>query len=163
MAYLPWDSEFTQQVQARIPEIFLAFEQYLGQHSIHCAPERIPDLIRSLRTEFSFDFLIDITAVDYPERPLRFDLIYILYSSSRNERVRCRTEVAEESPSLTAIFAGADWLEREVFDMFGIRFTGHPDLKRILLPEDWQGHPLRKEYPIAQPDEAWVAANLEML
>ena len=163
MAYEPWHSELTQQVQARIPKVTLGFEQYLGQFSIYCPPEQIPDLIRCLQIEFSFDFLVDITAIDYPERHSRFDLIYILYSFSRNERVRCRTEVSEVAPSLTDIFAGANWLEREVFDMFGIRFTGHPDLKRILLPEDWQGHPLRKEYPIAQPDEAWVAANLELL
>jgi NADH-quinone oxidoreductase subunit C len=163
VAYEPWDSELAQQVAAHFPDTPLTFEQYLGQHSIACPQERIPEVIRCLRTKFSFDFLIDITAVDYPERPMRFDLIYILYSFDRNERVRCRTQVNEDAPSLTSVFAGADWLEREVFDMFGIRFTGHPNLKRILLPEDWEGHPLRKEYPIAQPDAAWVAANLEML
>ena len=110
-----------------------------------------------------YDFLVDLTAVDYRDRNPRFDLIYIFYSFERNERVIERLQVDEVAPTLTNRFASANWLEREVFDMFGIRFEGHPNLKRILMPEGWVGHPLRKEYPIAQPDEAWIAANMEIL
>ncbi len=150
-------------MQAAFPHATLEMAQYLGQHKIGCPAEHVPALIEYLKLNCEFDFLVDVTAVDYPERAERFDLVYILYSFGRNERIRVQTSVAERALSITSIFAGADWLEREVFDMFGIVFAGHPDLKRILLPEDWEGHPLRKEYPIAQPDEAWVAANLEML
>lgn len=110
-----------------------------------------------------YDFLVDLTAVDYRDRSPRFDLIYIFYSFERNERVIEKLQVDEVAPSLTNQFESANWLEREVYDMFGIRFEGHPNLKRILMPEGWEGHPLRKEYPIAQPDDAWIAANMEML
>ena len=122
----------------------------------------MPDVIGQ-KLASGFDFLVDLTAVDYPRRSPRFDLIYILYSFAANERIAVRTEVDEDALSIVHLFAGANWLEREVFDMFGIRFLGHPNLKRILLPEGWVGHPLRKESAIAQPDEKWVAANLEML
>ena len=110
-----------------------------------------------------FDFLVDLTAVHYPSRVPEFDLVYLLYSFGRNERVLLKTEVDQTANSIVDIFAGANWLEREVYDMFGIQFTGHPNLKRILLPEGWKGHPLRKEYPIAQPDQAWVERNMDIL
>ncbi len=150
-------------MQAAFPQVALDMAQSLGQHKIGCPAEHTPALIEHLKLNCEFDFLVDLTAVDYPERTARFDLVYFLYSFSRNERIRVHTSVAEHALTITNIFAGANWLEREVFDMFGLVFEGHPDLKRILLPEDWEGHPLRKEYPIAQPDEAWIAANLEML
>ena len=150
-------------MQAAFPLATLEFNQYLGQHRIGCPANFVPQLIEHLKLNCGFDFLVDITAVDYPERSERFDLVYILYGFERKERIRVHTQAAERVLSIAGVFAGADWLEREVFDMFGILFEGHPNLKRILLPEDWEGHPLRKEYPIAQPDEAWVAANLEML
>lgn len=109
-----------------------------------------------------FDFLVDITAVDYPQRPVRFELIY---------RLRCLTDNAEvvtkvlasghgPLPSVTGLFAGADWLERELYDMFGLTFEGHPDMKRILLPDGWEGFPLRRDYGLTQMDNAWVQANL---
>ncbi len=155
--------DYQQQLQKAFPGAALSFKAYLGQDEITTEPNLIPALIQYLKQILDFDFLVDITAVDYSTRAARFDLIYILYSFSRNERIRIRAESSEQALSVTAIFAGSNWLEREIFDMFGIRFEGHPNLKRILLPEDWQGHPLRKEYPIAQPDEAWVAANMDLL
>ena len=92
----------------------------------------------------------------------QFDLIWILYSFATNERIRVKTLVAEgeNAPSVTSIWPAANWLEREVYDMFGIRFDGHPDLKRILLPDEWKGHPLRKDYGIIQQDNEWVQINL---
>jgi NADH-quinone oxidoreductase subunit C len=88
--------------------------------------------------------------------------VYILYSFAKNTRVRVKTQIADGSalPTAVKIWSTANWLEREVFDMFGIRFEGHPDLKRILLPEGWKGHPLRKEYGILQQDQDWVQINL---
>lgn len=158
-----WESELTRSITEAFPDAALEFTATLGQHVIRAQPNTVIPLLAHLKDSAGFDFLVDLTAVDYPERPARFDLVYILYSFGRNQRVRIRAEVSEQADTATGVFPAANWLEREVFDMFGIVFLGHPNLKRILLPEDWTGHPLRKEYPIAQPDEAWVAANLEML
>jgi NADH-quinone oxidoreductase subunit C len=116
-----------------------------------------------LKLEAGFDYLVDITAVDWPKRAERFDLVYILYSFSRNERVRIKTQIDESyrPASVVGVHLTANWLEREVFDMFGIEFAGHPDLRRILMPDEWQGHPLRKDYPILQQDQRWVEENLD--
>jgi len=98
-----------------------------------------------------FNFLSDVTCVDwYPAEP-RFEVIYHLLSIPKRERVRLKVRLNSESPvveSLTSVWPGANYFEREVFDLFGIRFTGHPYLRRILMPEDWEGHPLRKDYPV---------------
>ena len=98
-----------------------------------------------------FNFLSDITCVDwYPSEP-RFEVIYHLLSIPKKERVRLKVRLNNESPvveSLTSVWPGANYFEREVFDLFGIRFTGHPYLRRILMPEDWEGYPLRKDYPV---------------
>jgi NADH-quinone oxidoreductase subunit C len=117
---------------------------------------------RYCRDEEQFDFLTDLSAVDWPAREKRFDVILNLYSFSKNERLRLKVHAAdgEAVPSVTSVWGTADWLERECFDMFGIRFDGHPDLRRILLPDEWQGHPLRKDYDILQQDTAWVRENL---
>jgi NADH-quinone oxidoreductase subunit C len=100
--------------------------------------------------------------VHYPQRELQFDVIWILYSFPRNERIRVKTMIKEgdAAPSVTAIWETANWLEREAFDMFGIKFDGHPDLRRILLPDGWKGFPLRKDYGILQQDTEWVKINL---
>src|SRR5712672_821887 len=101
--------------------------------------------------ECAFNFRSDITCVDrYPAEP-RFEVIYHLLSISKKERVRLKVRVDSASPavdSLTSLWPGANYFEREVFDLFGIRFTGHPYLRRLLMPEDWEGHPLRKDYPV---------------
>ena len=115
-----------------------------------------------MRDAEGFDYLVDITAVHYPKREQQFDMVYVLYSFPRNERIRVKARIkdGEHVQSVVAIWPTADWLEREVFDMFGIVFDGHPGLKRILLPEDWKGHPLRKDYDILQQDREWVQINL---
>jgi NADH-quinone oxidoreductase subunit C len=98
-----------------------------------------------------FNFLSDVTCVDwYPSEP-RFEVIYHLLSIPNKERVRLKVRLNSGSPvveSLTSVWSGANYFEREVFDLFGVRFTGHPYLRRILMPEDWEGHPLRKDYPV---------------
>lgn len=135
---------------------------YLGQSYIIADRSLIPELLQILRDEDEFDYCVDITAVHYPNREKQFDLVWILYSFARNQRLRVKTMIAdgEAIPSATPIWPTANWLEREVFDMFGIRFEGHPDLKRILLPDGWKGHPLRKDYGIIQQDQEWVQINL---
>ncbi len=114
------------------------------------------------RDEEKFDLLEDFTAVDWPKREKRFDLIAILYSFAHNTRLRLKIPITvdEHPSSLVGIWPTSNWLEREIYDMFGIEFAGHPDLKRILLPDGWQGHPLRKDYDILQQDTAWVRENL---
>ncbi|MGA2375987.1 MAG: NADH-quinone oxidoreductase subunit C [Candidatus Sulfotelmatobacter sp.] len=101
--------------------------------------------------ECAFNFLSDVTCVDwYPAEP-RFEVIYHLLSISKKERVRLKVRLDSASPvveSLTSLWPGANYFEREVFDLFGIRFTGHPYMRRLLMPEDWEGHPLRKDYPV---------------
>jgi NADH-quinone oxidoreductase subunit C len=110
------------------------------------------DVCRLLRDdpELAFDFLMDVTAVDYIGRKPRFEVVYHLYSLAKNHRVRIKVPLEEgdpKLPSVVALWSGANWLEREAWDMYGIRFEGHPDLKRIYLYEEFQGHPLRKDYP----------------
>jgi NADH-quinone oxidoreductase subunit C len=124
--------------------------------------EQLLEIARYTRDEEQFDMLTDLTALDWPKREKRFDLVLILYSFQKNERLRLKVQLAENEPVTTVegIWPTANWLEREVYDMFGIVFEGHSNLKRLLLPEEWQGYPLRKDYDILQQDEAWVHENL---
>jgi len=135
---------------------------HLGQNYLEVDCSLIPDILQLLRDDEQFDYCVDVTAVHYPKRDKQFDVVWILYSFARNERVRVKTQIAdgESIASVVSIWATANWLEREVFDMFGIKFDGHPDLKRILLPDGWKGHPLRKDYGIIQQDTEWVQINL---
>ncbi len=135
---------------------------HLGQNYMVVDCSLIPALLQILRNEEQFDYCVDITAVHYPKREKQFDVIWVLYSFLHNQRIRVKTLIAdgETIDSSVTIWAAANWLEREVFDMFGIKFDGHPDLKRILLPDGWKGHPLRKDYGILQQDNEWVQINL---
>jgi NADH-quinone oxidoreductase subunit C len=135
---------------------------YLGQKYIVADSSLIPEMLLVLRDQEQFDYCVDITAVHYPDRQKQFEAIWILYSFPLNERIRVKASYAdgEAVPSAVPIWPAANWLEREVYDMFGIRFEGHPDLKRILLPDGWKGHPLRKDYGIIQQDQEWVQINL---
>ncbi len=144
-----------QLVRERFPEAFQEAVTFRDEMTIRVAREALREVVEFLRThpELRYNHLTDITAVDMlylRERP-RFDVVVQLYSIPRRQRLRvkCGVDDGQTVPSLTPIFAGANWLERECFDMFGIVFEGHPDLRRILLPEDWdEGHPLRKDYPL---------------
>lgn len=114
--------------------------------------ESIRDICRFLKTssEFSMDYVVDVLGVDYYGETPRFEVVYHLYSIRKKHRIRLKLRVdeGESVPSITPVYAGADWPEREVYDMFGIAFEGHPGLKRIYLAGDWEGHPLRKDYPL---------------
>jgi NADH-quinone oxidoreductase subunit C len=162
MAATPWEGDLPNALKEHFGERVSEFSTYLGQNFLAAQPEAVVPVLEFLRFEAGFDYLVDITAVDYPQRAERFDLVYILYSFSRNERVRVKTRIGEgyQPQTATGVHLTANWLEREVFDMFGIEFAGHPDLRRILLPEDWQGYPLRKDKPITAMDNEWVKEHL---
>ena len=119
--------------------------------TIEIAPAAIVDICRFLKDQLQFVRLSTVTGVDrYPAEP-RFEVVYHLHSIERNERIRLKCRVRGLDPvieSVTSVWRAANWYEREVFDLFGIRFMNHPDLRRIMLPDDWEGHPLRKDYPV---------------
>ena len=162
MATTPWESDLTKRLKEQFADQIAEFSTYLGQNFLVARPDAVVPVIEYLKLEEDFDYLVDITAVDYPKRELRFDLVYVLYSFARNERIRIKTQIAESARPATAasVHLTANWLEREVFDMFGIVFEGHPDMRRILLPEEWEGYPLRKDYSILKQDDRWVKENL---
>jgi len=162
MAATPWDSDLARELKERFGDRIAETSTYLGQNFIVAKTDSVVAILEYLKLEVDFDYLVDITAVDWPKRAERFDLVYIVYSFSRNERVRIKTYLPDGHRPETAVgvHLTANWLEREVFDMFGIEFAGHPDMRRILLPDEWQGYPLRKDYSIIQQDERWVQENL---
>jgi NADH-quinone oxidoreductase subunit C len=131
---------------------------HAGQPSVRVATAALESVLRFLRDDEAcrFDLLIDLCGVDWVSPPERFEVNYHLYSIPRGHflRVKARFGEGEAAPTATAIWSTAEWFEREIFDLLGLSFAGHPDLRRILLPENWRGHPLRKEYPLAgYPDQ----------
>jgi NADH-quinone oxidoreductase subunit C len=142
-----------EAIQAKFADQVVGRSAHAGQAWIEVRRDRILDVLRLLRDEHGFEGLTDLTAVDYLNqgKPERYAVVYNLYSYSANVRTRVKAWVPEGDPwidSAAALWRSAPWAEREVFDLFGIRFRGHPDLKRILLPEGYEGHPLRKDYPL---------------
>jgi NADH-quinone oxidoreductase subunit C len=162
MLATPWESDLAHELKQSFGESIGETSTYLGQNFIVAKPDAAIPILEYLKLESDFDYLVDITAVDWPKRAERFDIVYILYSFSRNERVRVKILIADGFKPETAVgvHLTANWLEREVYDMFGIEFAGHPDMRRILLPDEWQGFPLRKDYGILQQDQRWVQENL---
>jgi NADH-quinone oxidoreductase subunit C len=142
-----------------LPEGFepfaLSSQERLGELTVEIDPGKIVDACRFLKDNLKYERLSTVTAVDrYPAEP-RFEVVYHLQSIARNERIRlkCRLPGAlPEIDSVTAVWRAANWHEREAFDLFGIQFRNHPDLRRILMPEEWEGHPLRKDYPVTGPN-----------
>lgn len=142
------NTEFTGAVKSKI--------EYRGETTLVVLKERIFEICLSLKDNFGFTFLADLTAVDYLEvKTPRYEVVYHLHrfgpEYDENIRIRLKAEVTEEEPridSVTGLWRGADWLEREVYDMFGIEFTGHSDLRRILMPEDYEPFPLRKDFDV---------------
>ncbi|MEN2994912.1 MAG: NADH-quinone oxidoreductase subunit C [Thermodesulfovibrio sp.] len=149
--------KIAEKVKSLFPKDVLEIKEFRKQVAIITKKERIKEILKYLKEQEGFNHLQDLCGVDYyPEKP-RFEVVYNLYSIWRRLSIRVRAKVFEEEPqidSITDLWQGADWHERECFDMFGIRFTGHPDLRRILMPEDWNGYPLRKDYPL-QGKELW--------
>ena len=143
--------ELAEHISLRRPNEVVGTSIAFGELTVECTLSGIVPLIEFLRNDPNcrFSTLIDITTVDHPARPARFDMVYHLLSMYQNQRIRVKAKVREDEmvPSLIGVFPGAYWYEREVFDMFGIYFSGHPDLRRILTDYGFRGHPLRKDFP----------------
>src|SRR5581483_2672361 len=160
---------FIASLQSAIPGAVTALSLYLGEWTIIVAVDKLEAVARHLQsaTDAQFDYLSDLTASDWPPRTAegRFDVIYMLYSTRLRHRVRLKVRAGETTPvaSMTSVWPAANWLEREVYDMFGVNFTGHPDRRRILMPEDWQGFPQRKDYPLEGPGELLMENPLDWL
>ncbi|MFM8320916.1 MAG: NADH-quinone oxidoreductase subunit C [Chloroflexota bacterium] len=138
--------------------------EFRDEISLVLPPEQIVDAARALRDQHSFELLVEETAVDYwPEQEPRFHVVYRMRSLKHNAIIGIRVPLNGNSPSmpsLVEVYANANWFERELWDMFGIRFDGHPDMRRLVMPEDWVGHPLRKDYPLGY-EEVEFTFNFE--
>jgi NADH-quinone oxidoreductase subunit C len=158
----PWNSDLVAKLKKQYGSGIREANTYLGQKYLQVDSGIVFEVLRHMRDDEQYDYCVDVTAVHWPKREQPFDIIYILYSFPHNQRVRIKAQIAEGQHVLSAVnlWPTANWLEREVFDMFGIAFDGHPNLKRILLPDEWKGHPLRKDYDILQQDKEWVQINL---
>jgi len=133
----------------RFHDVIQGGDRTRGEISLHVDSKAIVEVAAFLRHEQQFNRLTAVTAVDWHPSEPRFEMVYLFHSMPRNERliVKCRLAEGEEIDSLTPIYKGANWYEREVFDLFGVVFRNHPDLTRIMMPDNWVGHPLRRDYP----------------
>ena len=142
------------QLHQRLGKDAFAVSQFRDNKRLHVAPARVFELLRSLKEDYGFDMLAELTAIDYlyyPDAVDRFGVAYIVLNTVTGERLVVKTMLNEpelELPSVFPLWKSADWMEREVFDMYGIRFAGHPNLRRILMPEEFAAFPLRKDYPL---------------
>ena len=139
-------------IAAALPQDVVATEVALGELVVRARPSALVKVLTFLRDDSNCQFkvLLDITAVDYPEREERFEVLYILLSLSQNQRIKVKLQVSEDFavPTATTVFNAANWSERETWDMYGIYFSDHPDLRRILTDYGFEGHPMRKDFPL---------------
>ena len=148
---------FVTALQIGVPGAVVQVSYWVGDWTVVVPADRLIEVARFLRDQPStaFDYCSDITAIDWPPREKRFDLVYCLYSIRLRHRLRLKVRIGETDPvpSVTQVWAMANWLEREVYDQFGVNIVNHPDRRRILMPDEWQGHPQRKDYPLEGPGE----------
>ena len=158
----PLNNELVGRIRAKFGSALVEAIEDRKQAILTVECGKLAEVAQYLRDEEKFDLLSDLTAVDWPKREKRLDVVLNLYSFAKNERLRVKARAAdgEQVPSVAGVWPTANWLEREAFDMFGIVFIGHPNLTRILLPDEWQGYPLRKDYDIIEQDTSWVKDNL---
>jgi len=146
------NSEIDQRIQQKFPGEFIGAKEFRNELTVTIKPERLVEIARFLRDDptLEFDHLSDIYSVDYPGREERFDVVYLLNSIRFHRRIRLKAALREdrcEIDSVYPVWRAAGFLEREVYDLMGIRFRNHPDLRRIFMPDDFEGYPLRKEFP----------------
>ena len=160
------DNRLEKIIQVLQEKAGATYEEFRDETHIFIKPELIVDVLTFLRDEHAFSLLSLLTAVDYwPQQDPRFHVIYQLTSLTRNMVIQLRVPVGGEQPHIptaSQVFIAANWREREVADMFGVEFEGHPDPRRILMPEDWEGHPLRKDYPLGY-EEPQFTFNFEVI
>jgi NADH-quinone oxidoreductase subunit C len=158
---------FITALQTALPGAVQQLSFWVGDWTLIVDTPRLPEVAAYLRDApgAKFDFCSDVTASDWPARALRFDVVYCLYSVPLRQRLRIKVRAGESEavPTVTSVWPAANWLEREVYDMFGVRFEGHPNLRRILMPDDWQGHPERKDYPLEGPGELLLESPMDWL
>lgn len=153
--------EIAEKIKEKFPEEVLNIKEFRGQVSVTLKRGRVLEVCRYLHDDpaLFFDYLSDVCGVDYlGKKEARFEVVYHIYSIKHRHMIRLKAEVPEKDPtidSVVPVWTGANWHEREAFDMCGIVFKGHPDLRRILMPEDWEGHPLRRDYPVKGPEKEW--------
>jgi len=149
---VPDGRQAIEQIRTDFPDAVVRSGEYRDQHWAELKLEQLLEVCRWLRDEVSmdYDFLVDVTAAHWPDDPRPYEVIYHLYSYSRGDRLRLKVRTADRGtvPSLTGLWKSADWNEREAYDMFGVHFDGHPDLRRILMPDEYTDFPLRKEFPL---------------
>jgi NADH-quinone oxidoreductase subunit C len=164
MPLAPWEGSVPTALRERFGGAIVKTQLLGGQKLAIIDPGAVASILELLKNEHGFDYLVDVTAVHWPKKEKQFEITWILYSFASNDRVRLKAAVAEgeKAPSATSLYNSANWLEREAYDMFGIEFEDHPDLRRILMPDEWEGFPLRKEYGIVQQDTDWVRENLKI-
>lgn len=158
-----------EKLRGRFPDSIQDVTEFRGETTVRVSKEAIVDICRFLHDDpdLAFNHLTDVTAVDYLDRTPRFDVVYHMFSIPHKVRLRLKAGLAdgETIDSVTVVWPGAGWMEDETYDMFGIAFEGHPDLRRILMPEDWDGHPFRKDYPLRGYEgaaERWFEKQMEM-
>ena len=160
------DDPLLESLQEKFSEGILSGQSFLDQATYTVSLGVLYDVLIHLRddTGSDYDYLVDLTALDYLGDEKRFCMVYHLYSHPKKSfiRVRCGVAEGESVPSVISVWRTADWMEREVYDLFGIDFSDHPNLKRILLPDDWHGHPLRKDYDIKLQDQVWIKEHLQI-
>lgn len=161
-AVTPWEGALVDSLKSIFGPGILEAATYLGQNYLVVDRSVCHEVLSALRQQHGYASITDLTAVHYPKDALPFEMVWILYSIPNEARIRVKARFAEgeEVPTITDQWVGANWMEREVYDMFGMRFAGHPDLRRILLPDDWTGFPLRKDYDVQLQDSIWVNKNL---
>ena len=159
------DHPLVKKLKAQFGDAIGDASEFIGQLSINVDGARIVEICDYLKSdrEAGFDYLSDLTCVHWPRTAAPFEMVYNLFSISANERVRLKARVTDSVDSVTGVWPAANWLEREVFDLFGVRFNNHPDLRRLLLPPDWQGYPLRKDYPLEFIENAWTEQHLPVM
>ena len=160
------DHPLVKKLKSKFGEAIGEASEFIGQLSVNVAGQQIVAVCDYLKTdqEISFNYLSDLTCVHYPDRrEAPFEIVYNLFSIDSNERVRLKVRTSGNVESVTGVWPSANWLEREVFDLFGVTFTNHPDLRRLLLPPDWEGYPLRKDYPLEFIENAWTERHLPVM
>jgi NADH-quinone oxidoreductase subunit C len=160
------DHPLVKKLKAKFGDVIGEAVEFIGQLSVNVNGQQIVEVCDYLKSdqENSFNYLSDLTCVHYPDRrEAPFEIVYNLFSIDDNERVRLKVRTSGSVDSVTGVWPAANWLEREVYDLFGVTFTNHPDLRRLLLPPDWEGYPLRKDYPLEFIENAWTERHLPVM